>query len=115
MTLGTEATAELDRQPQSGWERLIVQALPPTREREKVRYQILMEGVEMSTGAVDMKRIYAIRAASGHQEWSLLDPQRIAATIQKNMLSEMAGYFHCTTYGAIDGIMKHGLLPGSAI
>ena len=28
MTLGTEATFELDKQLQSGWERLIVQALP---------------------------------------------------------------------------------------
>ena len=107
-----ETADELDKQLQNGWERLIAQALPASREREKVR---LMESVETGTGAVDMKRVYAIRAASGHKEWSILDPQRIAATIQTNMLSEMVGYFHCTTYDAIEGIMKHGLLPGSAV
>ena len=44
--LGMEVTVELDRQLQNGWERLIGQALPVSREREKVRYQVLMEGVE---------------------------------------------------------------------
>ena len=47
--IGTETADELDNQHQSGWERLIVQALPASREREKVRYQFLMESVEMGT------------------------------------------------------------------
>ena len=88
---------------------------PTTRACEKVRYQFLMEGVEKSTGAVDVKRVYAIRAVSGHREWSILNPIRIAVAIQKSMQSEMAGCFHCATYDALDGIMKHGLLPGSAV
>ena len=54
--LGMEMAIELDKQLQNGWERLIVQALPASREREKVRYQFLMASVEMGTGAVDIKK-----------------------------------------------------------
>ena len=94
---------------------MIIQALPVGHPKHKVRFQYLLEGVENEGGVITTARIYAIRAASGHKEWSILDPKRIASVVKPQMLKEMAGFFHFTTTDAIDGILKKGLVPGKEV
>ena len=90
---------------------MIIQALPVDHPKHKVRFQYLLEGTENGDGEYVTARIYANQAASGHKEWSILDPKRIASVVKPQMIKEMAGFFHFTTIGAIDGILKKGLMP----
>ena len=69
----------------------------------------MIEGVEHGDGEARTARIFAIRAASGHKESSILDLQRIAAVVKPKVFS------HFTTTDAIDGILKKGLASGNEV
>ena len=57
------------------------------------RFQYLLAGIENGDGEYVTARIRAIRAASGHKEWSILDPKRIASVMKPQMIQETAGFF----------------------
>ena len=82
-SLGEQAAARYDEQMHVGWERLIVQSLPVNHPKQKIRYQYLLESREDEDGSMSFLRVSAIRAASGHSEWSIMDPLRTATKVQQ--------------------------------
>ncbi len=87
----------------------MLQALIPFSRREKTRFQVAIE-VERHTN--NWIRPVAARAASGHRNWSLLDPTRIAGIATTDLLRTLPGLFHMTSLSNITTIIRSGLKPG---
>ena len=87
----------------------MLQALIPGNRRDETRVQVAIE-VERVTN--DWIRPAAGRAASGHRDWALLDPRRIAGTATSDLLRTLPGLFHLTNLNSITSIIRSGLKPG---
>ena len=88
------------------WAKLIFQAIFPARH-DKVRFQVVVE-----TKDSVLQRPFAIRAASGHAAWSILDPSRVANSTPALLLTLFPSLFHVTDRSNINMIMRDGLRPG---
>ncbi len=76
---------------------------------QKTRFQIKVE-VDYITSQWIRPR--AGRAASGHDNWALLDPNRIAGVATTEALRNLPGLFHVTPMHNVANIIQHGLRPG---
>ncbi len=65
-------------------------------DRATTRFQVLIE-IDHETG--EWIRPAAGRACSGHADWALLDPARIAGNATPDLLRTLPGLFHITTPG----------------
>jgi hypothetical protein len=81
----------------------------PQGRWDKVRFQVTIE--------IDYKterwiRPSDSRAASGHTNWCLLDPSRIAGAATQGLIRYCPGIFHMTKLSKVSLILRDGLMPG---
>ena len=88
------------------WAKLIFQTIFPARH-DKVRFQVVVE-----TKDSVFQRPFAIRAASDHAAWSILDPSRVANGMPTSLFTLFPALFHVMDRSNINMIMRDGLRPG---